>query len=82
MLQQLLLLSHPQPLLLPKIPLLPQPPQKKRRIIIQIQELLPPPKLKSPLPHPQLLHPQLLSHPHDVADKSLIDLPPNFVYIK
>ena len=50
-------------------PLFPHPPQKNKRIIIQIQ-----------LPHPPLLllfvlHP----HPQPVAVKSLIYKPPNFV---
>lgn len=71
------MLSHPQPqpqseLLLKKLPLLPHPPQKKSKMIIQIKELL--------HPHP-LLEEGDVPHPHPVAVKSLIVLPPKGFYL-
>lgn len=67
------MLSHPQPLseLLKKLPLFPHPPQRESKIIIQMMELHPHPLLES-VEEP---------HPHPVAVKSLIALPPKgFVY--
>ena len=65
------LLPHPQPLF-PNV----LPPQKRRRMIIQMQELLhPPPNNPLELPHPQSLHP-----PQFVAAKSLILCSSKFIY--
>lgn len=60
------MLSHPHPqseLFPKKLPLLPHPPQKKSKKIIQMKELL--------HPHP-LLELEEEPHPHPVAVKSLI----------
>lgn len=66
---------HPQSELLPKKPLLlPHPPQKKSKMMIQIKELL------HPHPHP-LLEEGDVPHPHPVAVKSLIVLPPKGFYL-
>lgn len=68
-LQQLLLsLSQPQPLLDPHELLLPQPPQKNKRMMIH-HVLLP---LPNPKPHPLLLH------PHPLFDLVLQSLHPQF----
>lgn len=74
-LQQLLLLSlsQPQPLFGPHELLLPQPPQKNKRMMIH-QVLLP---LPNPKPHPLLLHPHplfglVLQSLHPQFDKSPI----------
>lgn len=71
------MLSHPHPqseLLLKKPLLLPHPPQKKSKMMIQIKELL------HPHPHP-LLEEGDVPHPHPVAVKSLIVLPPKGFYL-
>lgn len=68
-----MMLSHPHPQseLPPKKPLLlPHPPQKKSKMIIQMMELHPHPLLERELPHP-----------HPVAVKSLIVLPPKGYYL-
>lgn len=71
---QLLLLSQPLPHPPPRRPPpLPHPPQQNNRRMIQIQ--LPP--ISPPLLLP---HPQLFPQPQFVAVKSLIVLPPSFVY--
>jgi len=75
---QPLLLLQPQPLLVPpKIPppqppLLPPQQLSKRMIQIQLQHPLPPPKIE------ELLLQEL--HPQFVAVKSLIVVPPSFIY--
>lgn len=65
-----MIISHPHPLLHPqslslpkKPPLLPHPPQRNSKRIIQIQELL--------HPHP-LFDVVVVPHPHPLAVKSLI----------
>ena len=69
----MMMMSHPHPQseFPSNKPLpLPHPPQQKSKIIIQMMEL-----------HPHLLLETLLPHPHPVAVKSLIVLPPKgFVY--
>lgn len=70
-----MMLSHPHPpselLKRPLLPPHPLPPQKKSKKIIQMMELH---------PHP-LLESVEAPHPHPVAVKSLIVLPPKgFIY--